>query len=92
MNKTIETLAREINEELLNTEEIKNYLKYKQLVETDDNLKNLKKLIVRYKNENRLEDYEKALKEYNENPIVINYNLYNEEAYSLLLEIKDIIK
>ena len=89
--KTIEECAENIKDYLLNLPEIKEYIALKEAYENDPKLNELKKLIVRAKNENRMDDYLKLKKEFDDNPLVNNYLNSKEEVAGILKEISDIL-
>lgn len=89
--KTIEETAKEIKEYILSLPEVKEYISLKADYESDLKLNELKKLIVRSKNENRMDDYHALKKEFDENPLVNNYQASKEEVKNLLKEISSIL-
>lgn len=90
MNNIIEN-ARALKSELENTPLIQEYKKIKVLYESSEEIKELKKQIVRAKNENRLDDQQNLKNIYDKHPLVMNYLSLKEEVSSLLKEICDII-
>lgn len=91
MDKTLE-LAKELKKELIKTSEYQNFICYKDLYERNLDVQQLRKIIVRCHNENRKEDYDKALAAYQKNPIVVNYESSKQELEQLLMMIKNIIQ
>ena len=53
--------------------------------------KTLKKEIVRAKNENRIDDHKALLKEYDNHPLVVNFNIIEEEVKNYLKQISEIL-
>ncbi|MBQ0009203.1 MAG: YlbF family regulator [Firmicutes bacterium] len=99
----LDELISSINDELKQEECVKQYFYYKNLVENDDTLKQLDK-DVRFhqkemcKNKNNPEVYakEKALYEelknkFDNNPVLINYQIAKDEVYSILVDIKNVL-
>ena len=87
MDKVIET-ANKLKDELYNLEEFKEYFKYKDLYECDQNLQKLKKEIASSKDK---EIHDNLVNEFNNNPIVVNYNYYKEEISNILRTVKNLI-
>lgn len=83
--------ALAVKEKLLSLPEVIDYFKNKEQFENNEELKQLKKLIVRSKNEGRLADHKTLLDKYNNHPLVVNYNSSKEIVKDLLKEIKDIL-
>ena len=69
----------------------KEYKSVKKSIENSEELRELKKQIVRAKNENRIEDQKFLLEQYNTHPLVINFNELEEEVASYLKEVSDIL-
>lgn len=90
MDKIIE-LSHKLREELDKLPLFIEYKSTKKEIENNIELKELKKLIVRAKNENRLEDQKKLLQKYNAHPLVVNYNNLQNEVRDYLKEISDIL-
>ena len=90
MNKIIE-LSHKLREELDKLPLFIEYKSTKKEIENNIELKELKKLIVRAKNENRLEDQKELLQKYNSHPLVVNYNNLQNEVRDYLKEISDIL-
>ena len=87
----IEKATLELKEYLLTLPEVKEYLSLKKAYEEDANIKELKKQIVRAKNENRMDDYKSLKKEFDNNPLVNNYLSAKEEVNQILSEISKIL-
>lgn len=83
--------CKQLKEEILQEEVCKEYLKNKKLFTESEEINNLKKEIVRSKNENRMDDHKKLLNEYNSHPLVNNYLTSKENFRLLLLEIKNML-
>jgi len=90
MSKTIDA-AKALKEEINNSTEYQEFIRNKKLYENNDDIKKLIKEIVRCKNENRLDDYEKNKKIYYDNPLVANYLSSKEALKNLLMTISKII-
>ena len=84
--------ANELHEAIQETPEVKEYLKLKELIESNDELKELRLNIARLANENKLTERDNLIKIYNSHPLVANYETAKENVRSLLLTIKQIIE
>lgn len=103
MNK-IDSLLTDIKKELHSEPCIQEYLRLKSILEKDEGLSNLDKEVKLHQrlmceNRNNKEVfekekalYEKASKEFDSNPVVINYKNVKEEVYALLEEIKGVLE
>ena len=92
MNKEIKESLNKIKEDLLSEQIVQEYIRLKELIEKSDELSSLRKHISYLQNchpsdENRKEYY-KLLKQYNNNPLVIQFRSVSDEVYDLLEEIK----
>ena len=90
MDKLIE-LTEELKKEL---DELPLFIEYKRVKEEFENSKeiqDLKREIVRAKNENRIEDHKALLEKYNSHPLVINYLNLEDEVRQYLKEISEIL-
>ena len=87
----IEKAAKELKDYLLTLPEVKEYLSLKKAYEEDSSINELKKQIVRAKNENRMDDYSTYKKEFDEHPLVNNYLASKEEVNEILKEIAKIL-
>lgn len=87
----VENATKELKQYLLSLPEVKEYLSLKKAYEIDPSLKELKKQIVRAKNENRMDDYHSLKEQFDTNPLVNNYLNAKNEVASLLKEISDIL-
>ena len=90
MNKTDEALNH-LAEELYSLPEIKEFLRLKEALEKDEELKEMRQEIARLTNEGKKEEHDNLLNVYNSHPLVANYLAMREEAISLLSQIKDIL-
>ena len=91
MDKVIDK-ANELSKEILNTPEVKEYLKLKELIENDEELAEFRINIASLANEGKLEERDNLLKIYNSHPLVANYETAKESVKSLLETIKQIIE
>ena len=83
--------TNELKEYLLSLNEVQEYLRLKKAYEEDPSLKELKKLIVRAKNENRMDDYKILKAKFDEHPLVNNYLSSKEEVKNILKEVSEIL-
>lgn len=90
MDKIIE-LTNELKSELDKLPLFQEYKSLKKEVEESDELKKLKKEIVRAKNENRSDDHKLLLEKYNTHPLVTNFNMIEEEVKNYLKQISEIL-
>lgn len=81
--------VNELKKELYDLPEVKEFLKFKKLFENDEHLKNLRKEIA---NAHTPKEKESKMKEYNNNPIVVNYNSYKNDVMDIINTITNIIK
>ena len=84
--------TNELHEAIQDTPEVKEYLKLKELIESNEELKELRLNIARLANENKLTERDNLIKIYNSHPLVVNYETAKENVRSLLLTIKQIIE
>ena len=87
----IDEALKTLKAELDNSSVIKEYLRLKEVIENDEDLKSMRKEIARLTNENKKEEHDALLEIYNSHPIVVNYQLAREEVVSLLSQIKDVL-
>ena len=99
----IDELLIQLRDELLNEECVKEFFYYKNLLDKDDSLKELdeqvrfhQKEMCRNKNDNEKyfkhkTIYEELKRKFDNNPILINYQIAKEEVQSLLVDIKNIL-
>lgn len=99
-------LAKKLSKSMQNEPILKEFLELKDQIAKDSDLKDLKENISKVekemnkaKVENRLEDYsllkekyELLNKEFNENPLVMNFNNVSEEAFDLLKQVEESLK
>ena len=92
MNKEIKESLNKIKEDLLNEPIVQEYIRLKELIEKSDELSSLRKHISYLQNchpsDESREEYYKLLKQYNENPLVIQFKSVSDEVNDLLEEIK----
>ena len=86
MDKVLE-IAQELKDELDKLPLFIEYKRIKSLYDNNEEINNLKKLIVRAKNENRLEDHTSLLEELHHHPLYINYMELHNEVEDYLKEI-----
>ena len=87
----VDQALNELKEELDNSPIIQEYLRLKEVLENDEELKAMRQEIARLTNEGKEEEKEALLAIYNSHPVVNNYSEAREEVISLLREIKDIL-
>ena len=90
MDKVIE-LAKELREAIEDSDEYKAYIINKNLYENSQDLIELKKLVVRARRENRIEDYNVLKKQYDNQPLVVNFLESKRQFKELLETIKNMI-
>ena len=90
MNESIK-LAKELKEEILKEPLIVEYLRVKELVESNEEINSLKKQIALAKAHNDNDLHKSLLDRYNNHPLVVNYNVLKEEVSEYLLEISKIV-
>ena len=102
MNK-IDELISSLKEELYNEECVKEYFYYKKLVENDPDIKVLdeqvrfhQKEMCKNKDNDEIyfkekEIYEELKKQFDSNPVLINYQIVKDEVFSLLVDIKKLL-
>lgn len=102
MNKFEDTL-KQLKNELFNEECVKEYFYYKNKVENDFQIKALdeevkfhQKEMCKNKDNDEIylkekEAYELAKKKFENNPVLINYQIAKEEVFSLLVDIKQLL-
>ena len=91
MDKVIES-AKELKAELDKLPLFQEYKRVKALYDNDEEIKELKKQVVRAKNENRLEDHHLLLETLHNHPLYINYTELHEEVEDYLKEITNYLK
>ena len=102
MNK-IDELLSSFKEELYNEECVKEYFYYKNLVDNDPSIKELdeqvrfhQKEMCKNKDNDEIYFKEKAIYEelknkFDQNPVLVNYQIAKDEVFSLLVDIKNIL-
>ena len=102
MNK-IDELLSSLKKELYNEECVKEYFYYKKLVENDPGIKVLdeqvrfhQKEMCKNKDNDEIyfkekEIYEELKKQFDSNPVLINYQIVKDEVFSLLVDIKKLL-
>ena len=102
MNK-IDELISSLKEELYNEECVKEYFYYKKLVENDPGIKVLdekvrfhQKEMCKNKDNDEIyfkekEIYDELKKQFDSNPVLINYQIAKDEVFSLLVDIKKLL-
>ncbi len=95
----MEEVAEKINSLIKNSDAYKDYLKYKNIVESDEQLLELKNKLnsMKKKNcknhdENLVNEYYELEKEYNNNILVKKYNESKENLTLILNDICDILE
>lgn len=86
MDKIIE-LTKELKKELDALPLFQEYKRLKKLHDEDEELNELKKQIVRAKNENRLEEHKALFDKYESHPLRANYAIIEEEVREYLSQI-----
>jgi len=84
-------LATELKEEILKEPLIVEYLRVKNLLDSDVEINSLKKEIALAKTHNDNKLHHDLLTRYNNHPLVVNYNVLKEEVNDFLLEISKIV-
>ena len=87
----LESALENLKIELDKSEIVQEYLRLKQIVENDENLKAMRSDIARLASEGKTAEHDALLEIYNSHPVVVNYQQTKEEITSLLREIKDIL-
>ena len=91
MDKVLEK-AKELRAAIEATDEFKEYIKNKELLEKDTDLIELKHNIANLRAKGKLEEAKNLEVLYNNHPVVNNYEASKESLYSLLKTIESIIK
>jgi len=87
----IKDLCKHLKCELDNLPLFIEFKRVETLYLNNEELKSLKKEIVRAKNENRIEDHKRLLKQFNDNPLVQNYLSLKDDVAAYLKEVSMII-
>ena len=90
MDRVIE-LTIELKNELNSLPLFQEYKALKKELNESEEIKELKKQIVRAKNENRLDDHKMLLAQYESHPLVSNFNVIELEVKNYLKEITEIL-
>lgn len=90
MDKVLE-LAEELKKELDALPLFIEYKRVKNDLENNPEIQELKKEIVRAKNENRLQDHKELLARYNSHPLYLNFVRLDDEVSEYLKEIVNIL-
>ena len=90
MDKILEK-AQELKTELDQVPLIIEYKRVRDAYENDEELNELKKQILRAKNENRMDDYKVLLDKFHNHPLYLNFNRIEEETKEYLREISNIL-
>lgn len=85
------SLSKELREELDKLPLFKEYHRVRSLFEASKEIKDLKRDIVRAKNENRMDDYNLLKEKYDNHPLIQNYLSLQKEVEEYLKEVSDII-
>lgn len=91
MDKVLEK-AQELRSAIEETEEFKEYLKNKELLEKSEDVIELKHSIANLRAKGKLEEAKNLEKLYQAHPLVNNYEVSKEALYQLLKTIESIIK
>lgn len=89
MNEIIKK-SEELKTSLLELEEVKEYLRLKQLYLSNEEIRSLEILLERTPKEDK--QYKLIKKEYDNHPLVINYLKAKEEVDKILFMIKEILE
>ena len=99
----IDELISSLKEELYNEQCVKEYFYYKQIVENDPTIKQLDEQVRLHQKEmckNKDNDevyfkekaiYEQLKEKFDNNPVLINYQIARDEVFSLLVDIKKLL-
>ena len=90
MNKIIE-LAKELKAELDNLPLFQEYKRIKDLVDLSTEIEELKRKIALAKIHENNEEHQRLLDEYNNHPLIVNYNSLKNEVYDYLKQISEIV-
>lgn len=88
----VETNIALLKEKLFNEPIIKQYFSLKESIENDISLNELKREIIRYTKENKINEANVLKAQYDNHPIVANFNIVKEEVVNLLKEIKEVLE
>ena len=90
MDKILE-LTEELKKELDQLPLFIEYKRMKKAYDEDEEIEELKKQIVRAKNENRMDDYKVLLDKFHNHPVYLNFVNAEEEVKEYLQEISKIL-
>ena len=91
MDKVLEK-AKELKASIDETPEMKEYLKYKSLLENSEDVIELKHNIANLKAQGKYEEAKNLEEIYNKHPLVNNFEVSKENIYELLKTIQNIIQ
>lgn len=87
----VKEASSQLHDSLYELPEVIEYLILKHLFENDEELKRLRSNIAHLTAKGKESEKQKAIQEYNEHPLVNNYNLAREEVLSILETIQNIL-
>lgn len=90
MDKVIQK-AIEIRQSIEQIPEVKEYLRLKEIIENDEELKDFRKKIIELKNKNMLTEAMNLQELHDQHPLVHNFYSLKEELRTILQMVKDII-
>ena len=91
MDKVLEK-AKELRAEIDQTPEMKEYLKYKELLENNEDVIELKHNIANLRAKGKIKEADNLQALYDNHPLVVNYLASKEALLQLLRTIKSMIK
>ena len=91
MDKILEK-AKELRAAIEETSEYQEYIKNKELLENNDDVRELKHNIANLRAQGKLKEADRLETFYNNHPLVNNYEVSKEALYQLLKTIESIIK
>ena len=91
MNKVLEK-AKELRAEIDQTPEMKEYLKYKELLENNEDVIELKHNIANLRAKGKIKEADNLQALYDNHPLVVNYLASKEALLQLLRTIESMIK
>ena len=91
MDKVLEK-AKELRLAIEETAEYQEYIKNKELLENNEDVRELKHNIANLKAQGKLEEAKNLEKLYNAHPLVNNFEISKEALYNLLKTIQNIIQ
>lgn len=87
----IEEVTSLLKKELDDTPLIKEYKSLKEIISNSEEIKELKKQIIRSKNEGRNSDHTFLLEKYNNHPLIVNFENIKSELNEYLKELVSVI-